>query len=347
MPQHLKKITIVGGGVSGLTTASCLAETCTVTLVGESIGVHSNSVKATAVWHIYLVPESDQVLSWGGYTLLKLYELAEQYPESGIELVRGVELFRNSEPVIPSWAHIPKLFRMLSPYEVAEYNKLDNSLFSEPELATLRQHPVRWGYHIEAPAASMKIYLNWLEREVVAKGVKISSRRIANFRELEGESDVIVNCSGFGARTLVPDNTFIPYKGQYFILKSIESDSPKTYIGDDDHPVGMAYMIPRAGEVMVGGCAEKGREDMELTLDFDDTIKRAGLYVPWLRTRSRTDQSGSAVVCLRPARRDGIRLAADITAASVPVIHNYGHGGSGWSLSWGCAEAVVSLVENL
>ncbi len=41
-------------------------------------------------------------------------------------------------------------------------------------------------------------------------------------------------------------------------------------------------------------------------------------------------------VCLRPFRAEGPRLDVE-TIGSKRVVHNYGHGGSGWSLSWGSA----------
>jgi glycine/D-amino acid oxidase-like deaminating enzyme len=46
-------------------------------------------------------------------------------------------------------------------------------------------------------------------------------------------------------------------------------------------------------------------------------------------------------VCLRPFRAQGPRLDAE-TVGHKLVVHNYGHGGSGWSLSWGSAHVVVT-----
>ncbi|MEO1220351.1 MAG: FAD-dependent oxidoreductase, partial [Pseudomonadota bacterium] len=48
-------------------------------------------------------------------------------------------------------------------------------------------------------------------------------------------------------------------------------------------------------------------------------------------------------VCLRPFRTSGPRLEVDRAGQRV-LIHNYGHGGSGWSLAWGYAEAARDLV---
>jgi glycine/D-amino acid oxidase-like deaminating enzyme len=45
-------------------------------------------------------------------------------------------------------------------------------------------------------------------------------------------------------------------------------------------------------------------------------------------------------VCLRPFRAAGPRLDTEQVGATL-VVHNYGHGGSGWSLSWGSAAIAV------
>ncbi|HTM79713.1 FAD-dependent oxidoreductase [Asticcacaulis sp.] len=59
----------------------------------------------------------------------------------------------------------------------------------------------------------------------------------------------------------------------------------------------------------------------------------------------RTDpaQVFRTTVCLRPFRAAGPRIEAE-TVGRKQVIHNYGHGGSGWSLSWGSADVAVGLA---
>lgn len=344
MPK--KKIGIIGGGVIGLTCASVLSSKYDVSIIAEKIGVESDSWKATAIWHVYLVPETKQVLEWAEFTLKILCELAAKEKESGIELVKGVELFRNSTASYPSWADIPPLFKMLSDTEIAFYNSYDNFNLTNDEISALSSKPVKWGYQIEAPTADMFLYLAWLEKKIKDEGVKIIRKRINRVDELKSDYDLLINCSGFGARELANDKNFEVYRGQYFVLRAT-ADSPKVYVGDDDHPGGMAYMIPRLGEVMVGGCAEKNIESLELTLTWDDTLSRAGLYVPWLRNCKPSDQARNPIVCIRPSRNMGIRLEVDENSTSIPIIHNYGHGGSGFSLSWGCADTVKNIIDKI
>jgi glycine/D-amino acid oxidase-like deaminating enzyme len=56
--------------------------------------------------------------------------------------------------------------------------------------------------------------------------------------------------------------------------------------------------------------------------------------------RARTDRVVDITVCLRPFRAAGPRLDAELLGDTL-VVHNYGHGGSGWSLSWGSAAIAV------
>ncbi len=341
-----RRIVIVGAGVVGLTCALVLSPDYDVTVVADRVGTSSESIKATAIWHVYLVPETATVLSWAQYSLEKFCNLAATTPDAGIEMIRGVELFRKGDFALPTWSKIPRFFAPLTNAELSSFNVAPAAQLSGADLRTLEANPVRWGYRIEAPAAAMETYLDWLEGSVHREHVRFVNRKIKEFNELSADHDLIVDCSGFGARELAHDKEFIAYKGQYFVLKGSAS-SPREYVGDDDHPGGMAYMIPRGGEVLVGGCAEQGCEDLHFTLDWAETLKRAGLFVPWLRTRTREDQARPPVVGIRPCRAGGVRLEVDRVSASIPIIHNYGHGGSGFSLSWGCAEAVKAEIGRL
>jgi glycine/D-amino acid oxidase-like deaminating enzyme len=56
--------------------------------------------------------------------------------------------------------------------------------------------------------------------------------------------------------------------------------------------------------------------------------------------RAHVDRIFRITVCLRPFRAAGPRLDVDHVGNKI-VVHNYGHGGSGWSLSWGSADLVV------
>jgi D-amino-acid oxidase len=59
--------------------------------------------------------------------------------------------------------------------------------------------------------------------------------------------------------------------------------------------------------------------------------------------RAHVDRIFRITVCLRPFRAAGPRLDVERVGDKV-VVHNYGHGGSGWSLSWGSADVVVRKI---
>ena len=61
------------------------------------------------------------------------------------------------------------------------------------------------------------------------------------------------------------------------------------------------------------------------------TLKRAKIVDQW--------------VGLRPFRMGGVRLEYEYYKGKVHVIHNYGHGGSGVTLSWGCAKEVANIAK--
>jgi D-amino-acid oxidase len=104
---------------------------------------------------------------------------------------------------------------------------------------------------------------------------------------------------------------------------------------DDDHPEGMVYVVPRGTDVVCGGTAVDGDESLEPDPDEAERIlARCREVVPEL---AEAPVLGHAVG-VRPGRTV-VRLERE-----GDVVHCYGHGGAGVTLSWGCADEVVGLV---
>src|SRR5438270_1871376 len=62
-----------------------------------------------------------------------------------------------------------------------------------------------------------------------------------------------------------------------------------------------------------------------------------------LPPRASTDRITGITVCTRPFRARGPRLEVEQVLGKT-VVHNYGHGGSGWSLSWGSSAMAAELA---
>jgi glycine/D-amino acid oxidase-like deaminating enzyme len=58
---------------------------------------------------------------------------------------------------------------------------------------------------------------------------------------------------------------------------------------------------------------------------------------------ARPERLIDITVCTRPFRAQGPRMEVERRGGKT-IVHNYGHGGSGWSLSWGCAKAILPWV---
>jgi D-amino-acid oxidase len=195
-----KSIVVLGGGVIGLTTAAVLSQAHDVKIIASKFGPDTESVKATAIWHVYLVPETEIVLSWAETTLKKLIDIHAQYPQAGIELIDGVELFRKQSKNVPVWSTIPPRFEMLSEAEISEYSRHEHLAIGSTILTLCNEWPVKWGYRIRAPVAKMTTYLNWLMNLIVESGVKLERGTVADPADTALSCDCVINCTGLGAR---------------------------------------------------------------------------------------------------------------------------------------------------
>lgn len=159
------------------------------------------------------------------------------------------------------------------------------------------------------------------------------------------KADIVVNATGLGARTLVPDPAVHPVKGQTVLVKG-EAQAIRTFLYAGGG--GIAYVIPRpgSGTSILGGTKEKGVH----SADVDDVateriLARARELAPELLTG---EDGGfevlSVQVGFRPAREGGARMEIE-EVDGFKVVHAYGHDGAGYQNSIGVAEDVVRMVK--
>ncbi len=314
------RVTVVGAGVVGLSAALRLVQAgFAVRVVAAASGEQTTSAVAAALWYPYLAHPAERVLAWGSATWMELARLATAETAAGIRLLAGRELLRSPTPD-PSWAGTVRDFRRLRPQE-------------RPA-----GYPDGWAF--VAPVVDMGRYLPWLTTALAAAGVTLTTRTLRTLDAAveDAPADVVVDAAGLGARELTSDRALHGVRGQVVILEQVGLEE---WVLDEDDPRFPTYVVPRGDTVVCGGTAlddETLEPDDATTADI---LARCRALVPALRPARVL----GVRVGLRPAR-PAVRLEAD-TAGRLPVVHCYGHGGAGVTLSWGCADEVTALVGRL
>lgn len=313
-------VVVIGAGISGLTTAVTLAETgLSVRILAERDPARTNSATAGASWGPYMVSD-DRVLRWSKETFVALAEIAAG-PDSGVRMAPGVEAFEEKVAEPPSWAlEVPDFARGLPPGLPARY--VDG-----------------WQYTV--PIVDMPVYLDYLGGRFAAAGGAVDiGRAVTGFTDVaaaHGPGTVVVNCTGVASRTLVPDDSLTAVRGQLVLV-----DNPGIREFFQDNPPGsdLTCIFPHEKYVVLGGNASLDVADMRPDPHIAELILE--------RCREVDPRLDDARVIghrvgLRP-NRPNVRVEWD-ERTDFPLLHNYGHGGSGVTLSWGCALEVLQLVR--
>ncbi len=314
-------VAIIGGGVSGLTCAVVLAEHGYRTAIfARETGRKTTSGAAAAVWFPYDAEPAAKVIPWALRTFDVLVELA-RVPESGVSMIEVCQFLRTSEIQIPAWA-IPLGASVISS-EVETSLATNSSVFKS-------------GFSLRVPLTDTTIYLDYLAARFRRAGGEINANvQIENLEDVDREFDLVINCAGIGARELVQDADLEPHRGQVAIVPRIEGLSCAMVC--DDAP--LMYAIPRANDCVFGGTNELSDN---LAADSATTSR---IVTECCRVLNIDEPRVLAErVGLRPFRKTGVRLELDRLRDGRAAIHNYGHGGAGFTLSWGCAREVVDLA---
>jgi len=309
-------VLVIGAGVCGLTTGICLAEAgLSVRIRAAAPPERTTSVAAGALWGLVRVGPPDRVLDWGRTGLEVLSKLAAE-PGTGVRMASGKEVSRTRlEPHY--WTDLLPGLRM------CEDSELPGGFTS--------------GWHYTAPLATMPVYLDYLRARFERAGGTIEVMAVASLADLAGVAPVVVNCSGVHARDLVPDLAVMPVRGQVVIAANPGIE--EFFINRDEEPPWITYMFPHGDTVLLGGTNEEGAWDEEPKSSIAERILAQCTAIdPRLRGVTILGHR----VGLRPYRPE-VRLESEPLDGGV-LWHNYGHGGAGISLSWGCAAAITAGI---
>ncbi|XP_077991339.1 D-aspartate oxidase-like [Glandiceps talaboti] len=321
-------VCIVGAGVVGVSTGVCIQETIPdveVTIVADKFTPDTTSDGAGGLWEPHALGSTPVHLmkQWCDATfkhLSKLLQL-EDANDAGVHLASGYHVFREKVRD-PDWAGSVYGFRTLTE--------------SDEELKMFPGYKYAWFFTsimCEGPR-----YLPWLTKRYKGKGGKLVKRHLNSLSELSSKYDVVVNCSGLGAYSLIDDKTMYPIRGQ---LVRVDAPWVKHFVAFDDF---VYYIFPGDKTVALGGTHQyKDWRQTNDEKDCDKVFDGCCKLVPSLKKSKVLGKWAG----LRPGRPT-VRLEKEkmnFRGEHMKVVHNYGHGGGGISLHWGCAQDATRLVK--
>lgn len=310
-PSHPGRVIVVGAGVVGLSCAVRLLERGhRVDVLARDLPLETTSSVAGGLWYPYRAYPVARVAGWSRTGYRELSRLAG-VDGAGVTLREGTELHR-APTADPWWREaVPSLTRV---------DRL--------------RAPYVDGWSFTAPVVEMPIYLRWLTRRVSELGGTLTRMVVGALPE---HADVVVNAAGLGARLTAEDSSVHPVRGQVVLVSQVGLERWWLGSAPDGAPV---YVVPRSRDIVVGGTDDEG--EWSRTPDpaaAERILARATELVPELAHAAVLRHR----VGLRPARPE-VRLETERRGEST-VVHCYGHGGAGVTLSWGCAAEVADEVD--
>ncbi|MEU6770013.1 FAD-dependent oxidoreductase [Streptomyces sp. NPDC046759] len=302
------EVIVVGSGIAGLTTAVVLAEAGRrVRVWARDFAERTTSAVAGGLWWPYRIEPEPLAGAWALASLAVYEDLADRPEETGVRLVDGVHRGARLDELGEWAARVP-------------------GLRAEAD-----------GLAARLPVIDMPVHLAWLRGRLTRAGGVVEAREVTDLTAVP--AGVVVNCTGLGARSLVPDPAVRPVRGQLVVVENPGITTWFTCVGHTS--AASTYLVPQPGRLLLGGTAEEDDWSLE-----PDPATAAAIVARCAAVRPEI--SGARILAhrvgLRPARQ-AVRLERQPLPDGRALVHNYGHGGAGITVAWGCAREAAGLVS--
>ena len=197
------------------------------------------------------------------------------------------------------------------------------------------------GVSFNAFAINVDKFLLYLRSSMEALGCKTVHARLPidkgirnaleKAKDLAGGPQVhaYVNATGIGAKQLAGDVAIDALRGQTVLVKG-EASRISTRVGKTKNDILVVIPRPGSGTSAIGVTKEPGIWDTSVKEDTTERFLRGCKELaPELLNKDGEFEVLSAQVGLRPARKGGPRVEAEVLRGGELVIHEYGHSGAG------------------
>ncbi|MFW6690785.1 FAD-dependent oxidoreductase [Streptomyces sp. MAR4 CNX-425] len=313
------EVIVLGSGIIGLTSAVVLAEGGRrVTVWAREPAEETTSAVAGGLWWPYRIEPEHRVADWSVRSFEVYAEQAERAAVTGVRMRTGLQLGADVDGLGPWRRALPEV-RPAEPAELpGEYTA---------------------GVRATVPIVDTATHLAHLRDRLAAAGGEIERRAAGSLAEAGRSAPYVVNCTGLGARELVPDESVRPVQGQLVVVAN--PGVTEWVVSAYKDATATLYALPQPYGLVLGGTAVEDAWGTD-----PDPAAAAGIVARCARIVPEVADAEVLAhrVGLRPAR-PAVRLEAELLPGGARCVHNYGHGGAGVTVAWGCAEEAAELLE--
>ncbi|EEC04728.1 D-amino acid oxidase, putative [Ixodes scapularis] len=323
------RVGVVGGGIIGLTTALKVLETIdnvNVTIIAEHFTPHTTGDVAGGFFEPYLMEGmTDEKLR---HSIKKCINTFEKKKKRYASCTNAKQTLKKNVQTVTT--------RKQANIRV-KYSRKRESVQS---CSTVKQTLHVSFYVLKLRILTFQPCTLFVSSSLASRGCHFVRKKLDTLDQLAGKFDVVMNCPGIGAVSLVPDPDVYPVRGQ---TTWVSAPWVKRVV-----VAGEYYIIPNVDAIVLGGTANKGDFSLDPVQETRQKILDACMALePSLKeAKFVRDHVG-----LRPGRT-AVRIeiedrVLDDSNKTLPIVHNYGHGGSGITVSWGSAEDAVNLLKQV